>query len=390
MADARSSTARREIFFVSNNVDEIGGVNSWVHQMARLFSQRGHTVHVIGVVPAPLDQRIDLDDGLPYTTLTLYDVHPSAPAPQGRMMSRLSPRDRRRRAVRNAGMREQSAKLTSLFREAQPGAAIIVTQVWAMEWVALADTCGLPVVGMTHESFQTCRRSSRFNRVRRFYKDVDRMLALTREDADLWIGQGMNNVGCMANPLPFFPDTPSPRTENRVISVGRLHEEKGVDLLLDSWVEIASDRPSWRLSVYGAGPEEESLKKQAAQLGITDSVEWKGRTNDVLGALRESSIFVLPSRGEGFPLAPMEAMAAAVPCVAFDVSPGVREIITDGVDGFLAPPGNTRAFAQHLDRLICDRELRDRMGEQARQNIQRFTPDDVVSRWESLFALLYS
>ncbi|MET7600678.1 glycosyltransferase [Streptomyces sp. NPDC005481] len=390
MTEVHGTTSAREIFFVSNNVDEIGGVTTWTHQMARLFSQRGHTVHVVGVVPAPEDQRADLGESLPYTTVTLYDVHPAGPAPRRGLTRVLHPGERLQEAARAAGMREQSAKLSALFRTAGPGAVIIVTQVWAMEWVALADTRGLPVVGMTHESFETCRRSSRFRRVQRFYKDVDRMLALTREDADLWIGQGLNNVGSMPNPLPFLPDTPSERTEKRVVSIGRLHEEKGVDLLLDSWAEIASDHPSWTLSIYGSGPEEEALKKQAAHLGIAASVEWKGRTDNVLGALRESSVFALSSRGEGFPLAPMEAMATAVPCVAFGASPGVREIITHEEDGLIAPAGNTRAFAQHLDRMICDQDLRDRMGEQARRNIHRFSPERVVGRWESLFALLYS
>ncbi|MFF3420190.1 glycosyltransferase [Streptomyces sp. NPDC002698] len=389
MIEAHGPMSVRDIFIVSNNVDEIGGVNSWVHQMACLFSEQGHAVHVIGVVPAPENQRADRGENLPYSTVTLYDVHPPAPAPQRGLVGGLDLGERRRRAERDAGMREQSAKLTTLFRRARPGAVIIVTQVWAMEWVALSDTCGFPVIGMSHESFKTCRKSSRFARVKRFYADVDRMLALTREDADLWIGEGMNNVGCMPNPLPFFPEAPSQRTARRVVSIGRLHEEKGVDLLLDSWAEIAPDHPSWTLAIYGAGPEEEPLKKQAADLGIIDSVEWKGLTRDVLGALHGSSVFALPSRGEGFPLALMEAMATALPCVAFDVSPGVREIITDGESGLIAPEGNTRVFARHLDRMICDQDLRNRMGEQARRDIQRFSPGEVVSRWESLFSLLY-
>ncbi|MFE9812701.1 glycosyltransferase [Streptomyces sp. NPDC005548] len=389
MTETPASTSVRDIYFVSNNVDEIGGVTSWVHQMAHLLSQRGHAVHVIGIVPAPEDQRADLGENLPYASLTLYDAHPAAPAPPRGLAGALDVGERRRRAVREAGMREQSAKLTLLFRKAQPGAVIIVTQVWAMEWVALSDTCGLPVIGMTHESFETCRKSSRFGRVKRFYKDVDRMLALTREDADLWIRQGMTNVGCMPNPLPFFPEFPSERTDRRVVSIGRLHEEKGVDLLLDSWAEIALNHPHWKLAIYGVGPEEEILQKQAMQLGITDSVEWKGRTNDAAGALRESSIFALSSRGEGFPLSLMEAMATAVPCVAFDVSPGVREIVTDGKNGLLAPAGNTSAFAKLLNRMISDQELRDRMGQQAREDILRFSPPEVVDRWEYLFALLY-
>ncbi|WP_137989333.1 glycosyltransferase family 4 protein [Streptomyces vilmorinianum] len=383
-----TETRTRDIILVSNSVDELGGITSWSHQMARLFSERGHAVHVVGIVPAPEGRRADLGDDLPYRTTTLYDVHPPSLKPLRGIKGKLDLVERRRRASREAGMRREAAKLTAIFRSARPGSVVIVTQVWAMEWVALADTSGLRVVGMSHESFHTCRNSSRFQRVKQYYKDVDRMLALTREDADLWIRQRFDHVGAMPNPLPFFPDEPSPRTAKVVVSIGRLHEEKGVDLLLDAWSEVAPRHPDWTLRVYGSGEEEAALKKQADRLGLTSSVEWMGRTSDVPGALKDSSLFALSSRGEGFPLALMEAMATAVPCVAFDVAPGVREIITDGENGLIVPPGNTGEFARRLDELISDKELRDRMGEAARVDIQRYSTDEIVARWENLFTLL--
>ncbi|MEU7640700.1 glycosyltransferase [Streptomyces sp. NPDC039016] len=378
----------RDIFFVSNSVNELGGITSWSHQMARLFAEQGHRVHVVGIVPPPEGRVHELAADLPYETTTLYDVHPPSVRPVRGLKDKLNVVEQRRRAAREAGMHEQAAKMSALFRAARPGGVVIVTQVWAMEWVALADTAGLTVIGMSHESFETCRKSSRFARVKRFYQDVDRMLPLTREDADKWIRQRMDNVGFMPNPLPFFPDVPSDRSEKVVASIGRLHEEKGVDLLLEAWAKVAPQHPDWTLRIYGSGEEADALRKQAAELGVTDSVEWMGRTGDVAGALRESAVFALSSRGEGFPLAPMEAMATAVPCVAFDVAPGVREIITDGTDGFLAPPGNITEFARHLDTLMSDKELRDRMGATARENIQRFSTDEIVARWEALFALV--
>ncbi|MFH8567371.1 glycosyltransferase [Streptomyces sp. NPDC017993] len=378
----------RDIIFVSNSVNELGGITSWSHQMARLFSERGHRVHVVGVVPPPEGRVHELADDLPYRTTTLYDEHPPSVRPARGIKGKLNLVEQRRRAAREAGMREQAAKLTALFRTARRGGVVIVTQVWAMEWVALADTAGLQVIGMTHESFATCRKSSRFQRVKRFYADTDRLLALTREDADHWIRQRLDNVGFMPNPLPFFPEAPSDRSQRCVVSIGRLHEEKGVDLLLEAWAKVASKHPDWTLRLYGSGEEEEALRKQAAELGVAASVEWMGRTADVPGVLRESAVFALSSRGEGFPLAPMEAMATAVPCVAFDVAPGVHEIISDGEDGLLAPPGNITEFARHLDTLMSDKALRDRMGEAARENIQRFSTEEIVTRWEALFALL--
>lgn len=378
----------RDIFFVSNSVNEVGGVTSWSHQLARLFSERGHRVHLVGVVPPPEGRVHELAADLPFKTTTLYSQHPPSVRPLRGLKGKLNVVEQRRHAAREAGMREQAAKMSALFRAAKPGGVVIVTQVWAMEWVALADTAGLSVIGMSHESFETCKRSSRFDRVKRFYADVDRMLTLTREDADRWIRQRMDNVGFMPNPLPFFPEVPSDRSRKHVVSIGRLHEEKGVDMLLEAWAKVAPQHPDWTLRVYGSGEEEEVLRKQAADLGITDTVAWMGRTADVPGALRESAVFALSSRGEGFPLAPMEAMATAVPCVAFDVAPGVHEIISDGVDGLLAPPGNITEFARHLDTLMSDKDLRDTMGEAARENIQRFSTDEIVGRWENLFTLV--
>ncbi|OON72137.1 glycosyl transferase [Streptomyces tsukubensis] len=361
------------MFFVSNSVDELGGVTTWSHQMARLFCERGHRVHVVGIRPAPDDRRQYLGSRPPYRTSTLYDAEPE----KGRTP---------------ATMAVPAARLRDIFEEAPPGAVVICTQIWAMEWVALARTEGHTFIGMSHESYRGTRYSSRFNRVKRYYRDVDRMLPLTREDADLWIRHAdMNNVGYMPNPLPALPDEPSLRTENVVTSIGRLDDQKGIDMLLDTWAEVAPLHPDWRLRIYGRAEEPEDelrLRAQCAELGLDASVEWCGTTSDVPEALRGGSVFVQSSRFEGFPLALMEAMAAAVPCAAFDCAPGVREIVSDGVDGLLAAPGSTSELARHLDTLLADKALRDRMGEAARKNIQRYGTDEIVHRWERLFAFL--
>lgn len=376
----------RDIFFVSNSVDELGGVTTWSHQMARLFTERGHRVRVIGITDSEVPQ--DLGGEPPYPTLTLYGEHPYRPAPGKGLRTRLNVAERRRLSAREAGMREQAEKLSALFRGAAPGAMVIVTQVWAMEWVALADTRDVTVIGMSHESYDYSRRSGRHHRVKRFFADVDRLLLLTGEDADRWARQGLDNVSFMPNPLPFMPEVPSKRTEKVVTSIGRLHDQKGIDMLLDTWAEVAPLHPDWTLRIYGDGEDEETLKKQCASLGLDDSVRWMGRTSDVPGALRGGSVFVQSSRGEGFPLALLEAMATAVPCAAFDCAPGVREIIRDGEDGLLAQVGNTRELALKLDELMSDKELRDRMGEAARVNVRRYSTEEVTRRWEELFAFL--
>ncbi|WP_030276099.1 glycosyltransferase [Streptomyces sp. NRRL B-24484] len=376
----------RDIFIVSNSVDELGGVASWSHRMAELLSGRGHRVELIGICPAVLHK--DFGDDLPYGMTTLHDGQPPAAWTPTYPWQRLDVAARRRQSAREAGMRGAAERMNAMFRAARPGAVVIVTQVWAMEWVALADLKGLQVIGMSHESFETCRASSRFGRVQRHYADVDRLVVLTDEDADAWIRQGMNSTCGIPNPLPFpVPEATAPAGRT-VVSIGRLAQEKGVDLLLETWAEAVLGREGWRLEIYGLGEEEEALRAQCTALGLDDSVEFRGRTDDVPGALSGAGIFALSSRGEGFPISLMEAMACGVPCVAFDCAPGVHEIVRDGEDGLLAPVGNTSALARQLGRLMDDEELREAMGARAREAIVRYAPERVLDRWEELFALL--
>ncbi|MFB7984116.1 glycosyltransferase [Streptomyces vinaceus] len=378
----------RDIFIVSNSVDELGGVTTWSHQMARLFTDRGHRVHIVGIAPVAEEIRQKLPQDLPYAMTTLYDAHPPKARRLRGIKGRLNAPERRRQAARRAQMRAKAEALNELFRAAGPGAVVIVTQVWAMEWVALADTKGLSVIGMSHESFEASQKSTRAERVRRHYREVDRLLVLTPEDADLWIRAGMENVGSMPNPLPFMPDSPAPRTGKVVASVGRLAFEKGVDLLLDAWADAAPHHPDWVLRIYGAGVEEPALRAHASALGLGDSVEWMGSTDDVLGALRGASVFAQASRAEGFPITLLEAMAAGVPVAAFDCAPGVREIVEHGEDGLLARLGNTMELAGHLRVLMSDRELRERLGDNAFRNVQRYSSAEITDRWEDLFTFL--
>jgi glycosyltransferase involved in cell wall biosynthesis len=364
----------RDIFIVCNNVEELGGLQRWAHHIARLFSERGHRVHLVGVTHA--DGPHDYGQDPPYAITVLHERKP--PGRRGRL-SRL----RHRAAVRRG-----AARLSALFRTARPGGIVIAAQVWAMEWVARADTAGMPVIGMSHESYAATRGSSRYERVKRYFAGADLLLALTAADADAWAFDDLSNTGSMPNPLHVTPGSLSPRAEPVVVRLGRLSFEKGQDMLLEAWAEVASLHPSWRLRLYGTGPEEDALRRRATELGLDASVEFPGATSDLEGALTGASVFALSSREEGFPMSIIEAMAYGLPTVAFDCAPGVRELITDGHDGLIVTPGNTVEFAAALDRLMDDARLRDSLGEAARESVRRYAPDAVIDRWERQFALV--
>ncbi|MER5555814.1 glycosyltransferase [Streptomyces sp. NPDC002793] len=376
----------RDVFIVSNSTDELGGVTGWMHRTAQLFQEAGHQVHAIGVHAA--ERTMALPDQPGYPVTALYPRHPPTPwAPKG-LRDRFRIPSRRAEADRVARKRRAVERLSEIFRAARPGGVVIVSQVWAMEWVGEADTTGLRVIGMSHESYDYSRASHRYRWIKNHYPALDRWLVLTEEDADQWAGDGMNNVGFMPNALAALPEVPSPRREKSVASIGRLTDQKGIDMLLDVWALVAPQRPDWRLDVYGTGEDEADLRARCTALGLDPSVEWRGRTDDVPGALAGSSVFVQSSRGEGFPLALLEAMASGVPCAAFDCAPGVREIVRDGEDGLLAPAGDIGALADRLLRLTGNPRMRDAMGDRARTNVQRFSEAEIMVRWEELFAFL--
>ena len=99
----------------------------------------------------------------------------------------------------------------------------------------------------------------------------------------------------------------------------------------------------------------------------------------------DSSIYALSSRYEGFGLVLTEAMECGVPCVAFDCECGPSEIINNNIDGFLVEDRNVIQFAEKLEILMSDNELRKRMGVQAKQNVKRFGIEKVMQHWTSLF-----
>ncbi|NVI92736.1 glycosyltransferase [Actinomadura sp. BRA 177] len=379
--------APRDVFIVCNNADDMGGLQRWAHHMARLLAGRGDRVTLVGITPSLEPYHHGRDGSYAVEVLHRDWRSPVLAWRPKKPLEHLNAAARARELRRAAAQRRGAARLSELFAAARPGSVVIVAQVWAMEWVRLADTSGLRVVAMSHESFKATRRSTRYRRVREHYADADRMLVLTAEDADAWARDGMTNADYIPNLLHVTPSVHPTLDLPVVACVGRLSYEKGIDLMLEAWERVSARHPEWRLHIYGNGPDEEQLRAQAA--GMSGSVEFRGVVADVEEALVEASVFALPSRAEGFPMSVLEAMAYGLPTVAFDCAPGVRTLIEDDRGGILVEPGDTVAFAAVLERLIEDPGLRRALGAEARAAVLRFHPDSVLARWDRLFDLLH-
>ncbi len=202
--------------------------------------------------------------------------------------------------------------------------------------------------------------------------------------------------------LGRFPRPPSrpardgsdPAAPVRLLSVGRAVPKKGYDDLL---VALALLPPGlhWRFTHIGGGKLAKRLKRQAQRLGLADRIVWRGSQaqDAVVAACHGSDLFVLASKiakdgdRDGLPNVLMEAQSQALACLSTDVS-GIPELIADGENGVLVPPGDPAALAEALLALIRDPVRRERLGLAGAQNLRRgFSFENGIDRLARRFGL---
>lgn len=144
--------------------------------------------------------------------------------------------------------------------------------------------------------------------------------------------------------------------------VSRLHPDKGIEVFLGAAAAVARTQAEARFVIAGDGPEREHLERQAASLGIDERVQFLGFREDVPHLLRHLSMLVHPTRRAGFEIALVEAMAARLPVVA-SATGAIPEVVDEGMTGVLVPPGDSRALAQGILKLLENPRRGAAMGE---------------------------
>lgn len=188
-------------------------------------------------------------------------------------------------------------------------------------------------------------------------------------------------------PMPVDTSRFAPGEDVRrgLLFVGRLNAQKGLAELLRA---TAALRVSTPLTVVGDGPDAASLRALAAQLGVGDRVTWlPPRSQAELAALYRAAVaLVVPSTGEGLGLVAVESQLCATPVVAF-ASGGLTDVVTDGRNGLLVPPGDVASLAAALDALLASPARAATMGANGREDaIERFSPSAVARRYAAIYA----
>jgi teichuronic acid biosynthesis glycosyltransferase TuaC len=223
---------------------------------------------------------------------------------------------------------------------------------------------------VTGRAGEWCRRISQ-----RVYRGSRRVICISehvREEVLRGVGAGCRTsvVYNGVDPELFSPVGGSEPEETTVLSVGNLIPIKGHAVLIRAVASVVSEFPSLTLKIIGEGPELPQLRELAQQLGVSDRVRFLGRQSrqQVAEAMRQCTLFALPSTYEGLGCVYLEAMSSGKPVVGCR-GQGIAEIIRQASNGFLVGPDNEKELALVLGMLLRDDAKRRILGTTARDTI---------------------
>lgn len=227
--------------------------------------------------------------------------------------------------------------------------------------------------------------------LRRFtYRMLDAVVVQTQMGRR-WIEENTNAklIVVIPNPLvlPLLKTKPVVPTRESLgrhvlLGVGRLTDQKQFDHLIKSFSLVSGSNTDWDLVIVGEGDSKNSLTKLAAEYDLKDRVVLIGRVGNISEWYDSADIFSMTSKSEGFPNALIEAMGSGLAVVSYDCLTGPSEIIDTGYNGILVEGDNIEGMARSLEQLMQSRSLRDFLGKNARDIVDRLSPNAVMKMWE--------
>lgn len=219
----------------------------------------------------------------------------------------------------------------------------------------------------------------------RIVRKFDKFVVLSNEDRGYW-GE-LPNIQVIPNAALFVAKKHSDVSRKRIIAVGRLDYQKGFDRLIEAW-RIVQQHPEfqgWQLDIFGQGEWKEMLQGRVQQYGLQGTLHINAPTKQIGEEYANSSMLVMSSNYEGFPMVMIEAMACGLPAVSFDFQCGPKDIIRHGVNGLLVKNGDIQGLADAMMTLMGDEALRKQMSLEARMVTETYSEEKVMGKWISLF-----
>ncbi|MCT3960290.1 glycosyltransferase family 4 protein [Elizabethkingia anophelis] len=214
-------------------------------------------------------------------------------------------------------------------------------------------------------------------------KQYDRFVVLTNEDKSYW--SNLTNIEVIPNANSFVSSKQADLESKRVIAVGRYDYQKGFDELINIWKEVYAKHPDWSLYIFGHGPLKDGLKSRINELDLATVIHLCPTVKDIKQEYLNSSILAMTSRYEGLPMTLLEAQVCGLPLVSYACKCGPRDIIKEGINGYLIEDSDQETMAKKLIYLITDKKLRKQMGEASYKFSDNYSEDRIMQQWIDLF-----
>lgn len=214
-------------------------------------------------------------------------------------------------------------------------------------------------------------------------KQYDSIVVLTNEDK---INNWKNKKAIVIpNPVNISINGNAKLQEKKIISVGRLVNQKNFFSLIRAFRLVVSKHPDWELDIYGEGILKEQLNEEIRINKLEDNVFLLGYHSNIKERMLDYSLFVLSSKFEGMPNVILEAMSCGLPIISYDCPCGPRDLICNNETGFLIPLNDEEMLANKICDLIENVDKRKSMGKNAREQIEQFSLENIVDEWVFLF-----
>lgn len=171
---------------------------------------------------------------------------------------------------------------------------------------------------------------------------------------------------------------------HKIISVGRLTFQKNFQVAVQIAAKVFRQFPDWEWDIYGKGEDYNELISLSNMEGISNQLHFMGQVDNLYERYSNYSMMVMTSRYEGFPMTLLEGSGNALPLISFDIPTGPREIIEDGINGFLINEGDIDTMANRIMELMRDENLRRKMSESSLQKSGMFSIRDITAKWERI------
>ncbi|MBH0350443.1 hypothetical protein BK731_29255 [Bacillus thuringiensis serovar muju] len=380
-----------KITFLVYNIYGMGGTVRTVANTANYFATQNHEVEIISVRRTSAKPMFDIDKKIQITPI--FDAR------RGKLFGRNTPLYQK--IIKKILMRVPSVfidksedlyKMFNLFLDFKIIAAlrkinkgILITTIPSFNILA-TKFVKKDVIKIGQEHLYFAGHAPELQKkIKKHYRKLDALTCLTESEIKDYqkLLKGSKVDLYKVENATDIPNEISNLNEKVVIAAGRYAYEKGFDLLIPAFAKVIKKHPDWKLKIFGSGAEEEALRQKIFEERAYNNIFLMQKTNNIIGEMKNSSIYALSSRYESFGMVIIEAMSVGVPCVGFACT-GPREVIKHQQDGILVEEGNIDKLANSLMTLIESEKLRKQYGKAARKNVEKYTFKFVGSKWDEI------